>query len=101
MFWFRRVKAVHQKEKFWQCESCDYKTNNQVCYKKHKQSKHEGGGDCDLQYSVEVRNKCIVGQLTRTVLIRFMTPSFNSVLLSLLSVQIRRTSPENWEGSVK
>jgi len=49
----RHIKAVHHKEKFWQCEDCDYKTNNQVCYKKHKQNKHEGGGDCDSLYSVE------------------------------------------------
>jgi len=49
----RHIKAVHHKEKFWQCEDCDYKTNNQVCFKKHKQNKHEGGGDCDQQYSVE------------------------------------------------
>jgi len=49
----RHIKAVHNKEKFWQCEDCDYKTNNQVCFKKHKQNKHEGGGDCDLVYSVE------------------------------------------------
>jgi len=49
----RHIKAVHHKEKFWQCEDCDYKTNNQVCFKKHKLNKHEGGGDCDTQYSVE------------------------------------------------
>jgi len=49
----RHIKAVHHKEKFWQCEDCDYKTNNQVCFKKHKQNKHEGGGDCDILYSVD------------------------------------------------
>jgi len=49
----RHIKAVHHKEKFWRCEDCDYKTNNQVCFKKHKQTKHEGGGDCDLLYSVD------------------------------------------------
>ena len=60
---------MHQKEKFWQCEDCDYKTNNQVvmgnleakigvksnsqvCYKKHKNNKHEGE-DCDTVYSVD------------------------------------------------
>ena len=49
----RHIKAVHEKEKFWQCDSCDYKTNNQACFKKHKQSKHDGGGDCDIRYSLE------------------------------------------------
>ena len=49
----RHIKAVHEKEKFWQCDSCDYKTNNQACYKKHKQSKHDGGGDCDIRYSLD------------------------------------------------
>eukprot|EP00092_Neocalanus_flemingeri_P015216 GFUD01016439.1.p1 GENE.GFUD01016439.1~~GFUD01016439.1.p1 ORF type:complete len:543 (+),score=126.92 GFUD01016439.1:40-1668(+) len=59
----RHIKAVHHKEKFWQCEDCDYKTNNQVCFKKHKQNKHEGGGDCDSKYSVESL-QCLPGGLT-------------------------------------
>ena len=48
----RHRRAVHEQEKFWHCDSCDYKTNNHLSFKKHKAQKHNGG-DCDLRYSVD------------------------------------------------